>query len=482
MSESSREQPQTNPRFSLKPPGAAEAESAILILAGAAQGRIPVNLSRVATVSTGLEIGRDRICAPWPGLCDPFMSRQHARIERTANGAHVLRDLGSTNGTWLGGLCLSAQGQRRLRDGDVVMAGGHVFVFRYVTEEERLALEDDWRDPFGPVPTLSPQVATFVRKLRRLSASEVDLLLTGETGAGKEVHAEAIHRHSGRKGPFLAINCAAIPENLVESELFGYARGAHSMADRPKPGLLEQAEGGTLFLDEIGEMPSTAQTKLLRFLQNREILSLGATRHRPLDVRVIAATHCSVEDAGRAGMRYDLAARLGPEPIAVPPLRDRVEDVGLLVSHLLGRGAGFTPRPAPVPVQTLGDSSPADWPSRPPLWGVASFEPEAYLALFLHNWKGNVRELDKVVAVAQVLAVDRATIDLAHLPIPIAARIEPRLSVRRSRRERPSRDELLTLLSRYNGDVARVAREIGRQRTLVWRWLRQESVRVEDYR
>jgi transcriptional regulator with PAS, ATPase and Fis domain len=301
------------------------------------------------------------------------------------------------------------------------------------------------------VPTLSAPLAGLMRKLSRLAPSDVDILLSGETGVGKEVHAEAIHRASGRKGPFIAINCAAIPENLVESELFGYARGAHSTADRGKSGLIEQAVGGTLFLDEIGEMSQTAQTKLLRFLQSRELLTLGTTRARTLDVRVVAATNRPLElDAPLEGLRYDLVARLGPEPMMLPPLRDRPEDVGLLGSFF-----------AKAPLE---------------------FVPEAFQALFLHGWKGNVRELEKVVTLARVLAGEGTSIGLEHLPVPMATRIEPRPVKPTIQRKRPTRDELATLLSRHGGDVAQLAREIGRQRTLVWRWLRENQLSPDEYR
>jgi transcriptional regulator with PAS, ATPase and Fis domain len=331
------------------------------------------------------------------------------------------------------------------------MMGGQVFVFRRIRDEDLSALRDDWRTPFAPVPTLSPTMAVLNRKLRRLATAGVDMLLTGETGAGKEVHAEAVHRASGRKGAFIAINCAAIPETLVESELFGYARGAHSRAERATPGLLHQADGGTLFLDEVGEMSQTAQTKLLRFLQNREVLSLGSTRSRSLDVRVVAATHSTVaQDGQEQGLRYDLAARLGPEPLTVPPLRDRAEDIGLLTNFL----------------------------ARQPV----CFVPEAYLALFLHTWKGNVRELGKVLDVARALAHDATQVDLEHLPAQVAARVDVRSLAGRPRRKRPTRDELMTLLTSHSGDVARLARGIGRQRTLVWRWLREHRLRADDYR
>jgi transcriptional regulator with PAS, ATPase and Fis domain len=423
-----------------------------LIFAGYAVGGVPRDRPRLIVLTDELEFGRE--CADASslrGFEDPFMSRRHARIGRAPTGAYLVRDLGSTNGTWLDGIRIPSGVQQKLRDGSVVMMGGQVFVFRRISDDVLSALREDWRTPFAPVPTLSPAMAVLTRKLRRLAAAPVDVLLTGETGVGKEVHAEAVHRASGRKGAFIAINCAAIPEMLLESELFGYARGAHSTADRTKPGLLEQADGGTLFLDEIGEMSQTAQTKLLRFLQNREVLSLGSTRPRSLDLRVVAATHRTVaQDGEDQGLRYDLAARLGPEPLSVPPLRDRVEDIGVLTQFL-----------AQQPV---------------------CFVPEAYLALFLHTWKGNVRELGKVLDVARALADDGSEIDLDHLPAQVAARVDPRSLASKPRRKRFTREELENLLTRHSGDVARLAREIGRQRTLVWRWLREHSLRADDYR
>ena len=429
-----------------------------MIHAGSAVGAQPSPSSsgpRLVPLGRALVVGREDPRTAAAHADDPYLSRQHAEVTRTSNGGYSIRDLGSTNGTWVDGVRLPAGAHRRLRSGAVLMMGGQVFVFRRVSRAELEAIHEDAETPFTPVATASAGLALVLAKLRRLAPAAVDLLITGETGVGKEVHAEAVHRASARVGPFIAINCAALPENLVESELFGYARGAHSTADRAKVGLLEQAEGGTLFLDEIGEMPSSAQTKLLRFLQNRELLSLGATRARTLDVRVIAATHRTVTDDGQqgsSGLRLDLAARLGPEPLMLPPLRDRPEDIGWLSAALGGVGR-------------------------------AGFYPEAYLALFLHTWKGNVRELAKVLTVARVLAATHGPVGLSHLPQPIAARVDARqASGADRRRKRPTRDELVALLSRHAGDVARVAREIGRQRTLVWRWLREESVRVDDFR
>jgi DNA-binding NtrC family response regulator len=445
--------PHTNPRL-VNPTGENDGKAAVLILAGHALKSLPLDRPRIAIVVDEMELGRDRVCDSWSmDFDDPMMSRRHARINRANAGEYFVTDLGSTNGTWLDGRDVPVGTSAKLEPGAVLMLGSHVFVFRFLSHDELAAIREDWSCPFGPLPTLSAGLAVLTRKLCRLAPSGVDVLLSGETGVGKEVHAEAIHRASGRKGPFIAINCAAIPDTLVESELFGYARGAHSTADRGKPGLIEQAEGGTLFLDEIGDMSQIAQTKLLRFLQSREFLALGTTRQRTLDVRVVAATNRVLEqDAADQGLRADLAARLGPEPMVLPPLRERPEDVGLLATFFAK--------------------------------AELEFVPEAFQALFLHSWKGNVRELEKVIALARVLAGDGAPIALEHLPMPMAARAKLDAAPTKplTPRKRPTRDELRTLLARHGGDVAQMAREIGRQRTLVWRWLRENELRPDDFR
>ncbi len=442
----------TDPRASVSPVGEGNGATAVLILAGHALRSLPQDRPRISIVHDDMELGRDSANDSWAtDFDDPFMSRRHARVVRGSTGTVFVSDLESTNGTWVDGRIVPKGQALPLSPGSVIMMGGHIFVFRLVTTDELTAIREDWQCPFGPVPTLSPTLASFVRKLIRLAPAPVDVLFGGETGVGKEVHAEALHRASGRKGPFIAINCAAIPETLVESELFGYAKGAHSTAERNKAGLIEQAEGGTLFLDEIGEMSPAAQTKLLRFLQSREFVSLGGTRPRTLDVRVIAATN-RVEnvDEPTRGLRYDLMARLGPEPLTVPPLRERPEDIGLLTSFFAK--------------------------------GDLPFVPEAYLALFLHAWRGNVRELEKVITLAKVLAGEGVAIGLPHLPVQMSTALERLPEAPPPRRKRPTRDELATLLGRHAGDVAQLARELGRQRTLVWRWLRENHLSPEDYR
>ena len=456
----------------------------ILICAGQAVPAAGGEGLRLIEIGTALELGRrtDAAVTPRFATADPMMSRAHAVIRRLDAQTVVLRDLGSRNGTFVNGELLREE--CALRDGAVIFMGAHVFVYRQTSREDLAAIRTQLTRPFCPVPTMSPAIARLTSRLRQLARSDVEILLGGETGVGKEVFANAIHRESGRTGSMVAINCAALPDSLIESELFGYARGAHSMAEQGKAGLLEQAANGTLFLDEIGEMPTGAQSKLLRFLQDRELLSLGATRRRKIDVRVIAASHRVVApNDDFQGIRLDLAARLGSERFVIPPLRDRPEDIGLFASYF------------------LRDK-------------VRSFDIWAYQALFLHRWPGNVRELEKVLRNASILAGGRRQIGLGDLPLdssqdrspeeraahdnprtqgpstplpgwtanPAAKTLPAVAPTRPPVPERPTPQLLATLLERHRGNVGHVARELGRQRTLVWRWLRIAGLDPARYR
>jgi DNA-binding NtrC family response regulator len=414
----------------------------VVILAGYSLAPLPPHQPRLLVVEGDLEFGRENANSKPGDFEDSLLSRRHARITRTASDAYILEDLGSTNGTWLDGIRIPAGAQQTLRHGSVFLLGGQAFVFRRVPEDTLAAMREELARPFGPVITLSPTMALLGRKLRRLAPANVDLLLAGETGVGKQLLGEAIHVASGRTGLYAAVNCASITEDLIDRELFGDGR---------VPGLFERAEGGTVFLDEIDELPPTAQTKLLRFLQNRQILSPGDGRPRAVDTRVVAASNRLVgpQEPETPGLRHDLAARLGPAALQIPPLRERAEDLGPL----------------------------NDFVARDRM----SIVPEAYLALLLHSWKANVRELEKVLTVAQVLANGEPHVDLEHLPTPVAARVDELVPPSR-RRRRPTREELVEALARHGGDVAELARELGRQRTLVWRWLREHQLRADDYR
>ena len=238
---------------------------------------------------------------------------------------------------------------------------------------------------------------------KRVAASDVSVLLEGESGTGKEVLAQFIHQHSPRSGkPFVAVNCAAIPENMLEAMLFGYEKGAFTGAYKACPGKFERAQEGTLFLDEIAEMSPGLQAKLLRVLQEREVERLGASQAIPLDLRVLAATNSNLPNAVAAGeFREDLYYRLAVFPLNLPPLRQRLGDLDALCKHLLARAAQQSGR-------------------RPPSLSSAAVE-----LLRAHDWPGNVRELDNVMQRANVLC--------------IGERIEPdHLKLFETRMERPA--------------------------------------------
>ncbi len=429
----------------------------MLLIVGNTDGNAPVGRGRVITFERSLMVGRKPVTTPEPGtsnliLNDRMVSGRHAAITRTGD-KYELTDLGSTNGTVVDGVV--ARPTVQLNDGSLLFVGGHAAVFRSISINELAAIVTELERPFGPVPTVNPTLAVLCGKLRKLAEAGEEVLLTGETGVGKEIYANAIHRASKRKGKFVAINCAAIPRELVESELFGYARGAHSQAAASKPGIIEDAEGGTLFLDEVGEMAPELQTKLLRFTQDRILSPLGGVRTRRIDVRIIAATSRTTAPGknSNVGLRADLSARLGAEPIRIPPLRERVEDIGVLVTHLMGD------RKHP-------------------------FELAAFQALCLHLWPGNVRELGKVVSSAEALARGSDRITTEHLPEVIAAapgrvRSSPG---RRTSRPPPKAVELEELMRRFNGNMLRVARELDRKPALVYRWAKRFRLNADDFR
>jgi transcriptional regulator with PAS, ATPase and Fis domain len=430
-----------------------------LILVGCAQTGGSLDVPRLQPLPLTLEIGRARSESGLENegrlnLADKLLSRVHLRLHRVPGGCDV-EDTGSLNGTFLDGRRL--EGQSRLPDGGLLLFGAHAAVFRRVSYDAMAALDEEAAKPFGPVPTTSPALASTIWRLRRIAKSGGEVLITGETGVGKEVYARAVHQASGRKGRLVAINCAAIPAELAESELFGYSRGAHSTASEAKAGLIQSADGGTLFLDEIGDMPPRLQAKLLRFLQDREVTPLGSTSSRKVDVQVVAATN----NAGAASeMRADLQARLGAQAIRIPALRERVEDLGVLIHYFLSAGGT---RPAP------------------------ELEPAAFHALCHYGWPRNVRELQKVIAETLAVAEGAPCLRLAHLPEVVSAVMEPsdspvKLAAPEAKRVAPSRTELEELLQKHDGNVAQVARVLDRQWAVVWRWIVKHKIDPERFR
>jgi two-component system response regulator AtoC len=230
------------------------------------------------------------------------------------------------------------------------------------------------------------------RTIAKISEYKTTVLVTGESGAGKELVARAIHRRSKRTGPFVAVNCGAIPENLLESELFGHKKGAFTDAVQDRRGLFEEANGGSLFLDEIGELPLALQVKLLRVLEDEKIRRLGETRDLQVDVRIITATHRDLSNETKAGrFREDLFYRLNVLLIHCPALRDRREDIPLLIEHFLARNNA-----------RLGTS-------------IRGLDTEARRLLYEYAWPGNVRELENTIERAMVLT-EGDMITAADLP------------------------------------------------------------------
>lgn len=246
---------------------------------------------------------------------------------------------------------------------------------------------------------VNPRFVAALDRIKQVADSQVSVLIAGESGTGKELLARALHFASTRRDfPFVPINCAAIPDNLIESEMFGYVKGAFTDARSAKMGLFQAARGGTLFLDEIGDMPLGLQSKLLRVIEDKRIRPLGATEEIALDVRIVAATNVDLEQSIEQGkFRSDLFYRLTTFTISVPPLRDRAEDLPLLVQHFLARAAAESGKPVPV------------------------FDSAAMECLVRYGWPGNVRELQNVVQSAVILCHENR-ITLADLPPRIVGR------------------------------------------------------------
>ncbi|HUH02922.1 MAG TPA: sigma 54-interacting transcriptional regulator [Kofleriaceae bacterium] len=385
------------------------------------------------------------------GIPDRWMSSAHARIEHSF-GRWVLEDAGSKNGTIVNG---NATQRAVLQDGDVIELGHTLFLFLEGLETRPdeavdVDLADHGRN--DGLLTLIPALGAQFERLEQIAASPIAVLIQGASGTGKEVLARAVHDLSGRRGEFVAVNCGAIPANLVESELFGYRKGAFSGAVEDRPGLIRTADKGTLFLDEIGDLPPASQAALLRVLQEREVTPIGGAKPVPVDIRVVAATHRDLDAmVEREEFRRDLFARLAGYRLTLPRLAERRADLGLLISSLLGR--------------TLGDPT-----------GHPGFESEAARCLFAHDWPLNIRELEQCLRTALVLA-GQACIDVEHLPegvrSPQARDAGQGIPAQLSPEDIETRDSLLAVLRTHRGNISAVARAMGKDRKQIQRWVKR---------
>jgi len=338
----------------------------------------------------------------------------------------------------------------------------YAIVLRDCSREMALETEVRERWQLGGLIGRSRAMQNLYQNVLRAAASDANVLLTGESGVGKELVARALHDSSARaKGPYVALHCASLQENLLESELFGHAKGAFSGAVAARLGRFEAASGGTLLLDEIGEISLATQTKLLRVLQEREIVRVGENHPRKIDVRVIAATHRDLAGMVRRGeFREDLYYRLRVLPLEVPALREHREDIPLLASKLLGDLAQRYRRPE------------------------LTLSPEAMKALELYDWPGNVRHLFNVLEYAVVQAEGSIILPIHLLGEVLAATGAPRASApvpQLTHYYHPAGDDaaeralILRVLEESGGNKAEAARRLGMSRTTLWTRLNQAA-------
>jgi pSer/pThr/pTyr-binding forkhead associated (FHA) protein len=394
------------------------------------------------------------------GVPDRSASNVHARLVRAPEGWRV-EDLGSTNGTFVNGTRTAGE---RLIDGDFFEVGRTVFRLRLglPTPEgtPRSLRAADVSSPRLGVPTLIPALAGELVPTERVARSELPVLLLGETGTGKELLARAVHEVSKRPGELVSINCGALPETLVEAMLFGHCKGAFSGAVNSSVGFVRSADKGTLFLDEIGDLPHAAQTVLLRVLQEGEVVPLGATRPVKVDVRVIAATHKSIDTmVERGSFRRDLYARLQGFTHRLWPMRERREDVGMLTMNILRQE-----RKASAPVRMTR---------------------EAARLFAAYEWPLNVRELKLALTRARSIAAE-SRIAPEHLPphmvAPPPVRQAPPEGLAASEDDAELRASLVSLLRKERGNVSAVARSMKKAPMQIYRWMQRLGIEPRRFR
>jgi two-component system, NtrC family, response regulator GlrR len=378
----------------------------------------------------------------------PTVSRLHAELEPSDDGLWV-RDLGSRNGTFIDGIRIE---RAQLPEGATLALG----TARLVVAEAALPVAIDlWPDTkFGSLIGASSSMRELFARLAKVAKSEATALILGETGTGKELIAQAIHQNSSRAAqPFQVVDCAALPDNLLESELFGHVKGAFTGASASRAGAFEVASSGTVFLDEIGELPLNMQPKLLRVLESQTVKRVGESQHRKVDCRIVAATNRDLRALVNAGaFREDLYFRLAVVPVVVPPLRQRRDDILLLLEHFM-RGR------------------------------VAAIDEETRKGLEQRPWLGNVRELRNFVEQAVVLGTHEA---LSMIPqgntaitsagLPDVPMDRPFKDIREDWMNHLERHYIKNLIERYGGNVTAVAEAAELDRSYVHRLIKKHDL------
>ncbi len=384
-------------------------------------------------------------------LDDARVSSRHLSVERATGGVMAV-DLGSSNGTLLNGKPLS--GPTALNDGDLLECGRSLLCFRLFASNPN---PNGW--VWGPGRTFNQALGKLGAQLDRIARSGEPVLLLGETGTGKEIATKRVHHISERPGPLVAVDCGAIPENLVESTLFGHEKGAFTGATEARQGEIARAHQGTLFLDEVGNLPFATQAKLLRVLETKVVRPVGGKDSQKLDVRFVAATNSELDEES---FRSDLRFRLSGFEARLPPLRERREDLGLLACVLLSE---------------LGVRK-------------ARISRSAARLLFHHDYPGNIRQLRQVLRTAALLHGSSEEIELdVDAFESLAGTGKQRALVPSSgpqkvlsRADAPGKEALEAALSTAKGNVAAAARELKTSPRQLYRWLEKHQLNPDDFR
>lgn len=382
------------------------------------------------------------------------ISKAQGRLIRSGD-AWTFEDAGSRNGSYINGKRVA---RALLKDGDFIELGAVILRYRAGLPASPAATADLDLHPAQATgfQTLFPPLADELDVLDRIARTPISVLLFGESGTGKEVLAQRTHARSGRAGPLVAVNCGAFTASLLESQLFGHVKGAFTGAIRDEPGYVRSADGGTLFLDEVGDLPIPAQAALLRVLEEHEVAPVGRVVPVKVDLRIVAATHKPLENlALNNEFRVDLLARLSGHQHTLPPLRDRLEDMGILVGDLLRR-------------------------SKVPGASDLGLSVQAGKWLLTQRWPLNVRELSQALEVAAALAEEQI-IDRAHL-------VERNLGAGAPSGEKALADpeelrgRIVSLMEKHKGNVSYVARDMSTSRSQVHRWMQRFAIDADAYR